>query len=311
MTTVADHKSPERGYLAAAAERDVTAPWLKALLASARDRFAESGLPHRRVEAFKYTDYRSFDRGAYPQSNESVLSADVPEQEGLEVMRLSEALLAKPDLLQSAYDQKLVEPNALADLNLALAEDGLVILVEPGVKVSDPIFLRYRANSTTPFSAFVRNIVLVGKGADVQIVESFKDGGPLALNAVTLVHQAEGSKVLHARSDDGDQDSLVMMLLSSDIGEGAHLESNALSTGGKAARIETQVRFSGENATTALNGLLIGNGTDHVDHTTYVSHDVPNCQANEIFRTILADRAHGVFRARLQSALMPRKQTAA
>jgi Fe-S cluster assembly protein SufD len=57
--------------------------------------------------------------------------------------------------------------------------------------------------------------------------------------------------------------------------------------------------LDGEAAECLLNGLYLGNGSQHVDHFTTIDHAKPSGASREYFHGILDDKARGVFRGRV------------
>jgi Fe-S cluster assembly protein SufD len=320
----------ERLYLTASENRQRSdIPWLETLRGGATKAFSKSGLPHRRVEAFKYTDIRNFDRKGFAPaelgedtstnlkpsfdgfneivvSNGQVVASTLKNIDfgPLEVLSLVDALRTKPQILQEVLGKALLVPNPMADLNMSLMNDGVVIIAPKGAIHERPIHIRYVTDFEAPGAAFVLNVVVAGEGSAFTLIESREDlnPAPSSLNAVTRLHQDKGSSIDHYRFDETDEESMTFMLLGTDLGEETKLTSVSLSLGGKAARLETQVCFAGVGAYANLSGVLIGDDRDHIDHTTYVRHDVPECSCDENFRSILTGNAQGVFQGQISVA---------
>lgn len=320
-------------YVSATQARVPVSPWLDTLRSQAAEDFAGTGLPHRRIEAWKYTDIRAFDRAGFTPAEASdkpvapstftptFASGDVDEivilngfvqTEGLDPARFSgikilsfqSALTQEPDLLEAAIGgARPLDRSPLYALNLSLMNDGVVLVAEPGATHPRPIVLRYINDSAVPTSAHVRNVIVAGEAAELTIVEVREgNASPDFLNVVTDLKLADKSNIKHYRFDECSEESLTVSLANADLGAGAHYEGAGLSRGGKLSRIETQVRFSGEGATASLGGVLAGRGRDHIDHTTIVRHDVPGCSCEEEFRAILTDNAQGVFQGQISVA---------
>ena len=68
---------------------------------------------------------------------------------------------------------------------------------------------------------------------------------------------------------------------------------------GTFSRNQTFLSFSGRNAVAELNGVSMVGGTRHVDQTLVVDHAVPHCQSTEMFKTVVDDRAKGVFQGKI------------
>ena len=57
--------------------------------------------------------------------------------------------------------------------------------------------------------------------------------------------------------------------------------------------------FKGEGAKLDISGAFLGRGAEHIDTTLVVDHAVPGCESRELFKGVLADRAHGVFQGKV------------
>jgi Fe-S cluster assembly protein SufD len=57
--------------------------------------------------------------------------------------------------------------------------------------------------------------------------------------------------------------------------------------------------FRGEDAKLDISGSFLGRGTEHIDSTLVVDHAVPRCESRELFKGVLADKAHGVFQGKV------------
>jgi Fe-S cluster assembly protein SufD len=321
--------SAESLYLSATGKRAPGAPWLDTLREAAAEDFAGTGLPHRRVEAWKYTDVRALDRAGFIPAEESSRSVGAstfapgavdeivilngfvqarslrPERfTGIEVLSLRAALTQKPDLLEETIGgARPLDRSPLYALNLSLMNDGLVLIARPGASHPRPIVVRYINDSAAPTSAHVRNVIVAGEGARLCVVEIRQENASSDfLNVVTELKLSDNSSVRHYRFDQCSDESLTVILANADLGAGTRYENVGLSRGGKLARLETQVRFSGQGGYASLGGVLAGSGKDHIDHTTIVRHDVPNCSCEEEFRAILTDKARGVFQGQISVA---------
>lgn len=323
------HNEAESLYLSAAKGRAHDASWLDALRDQATEEFSRTGLPHRRIETWKYTDLRALDRAGFvpavpgdsrpvpcdlkiSDTDEIVIRNGFIDEEslrperfnGLKVMSLQTALTEAPQVLESVIGgARPLDRSGLYALNLSLMNDGLVVIAEDGASHPRPIVVRYVNDSAAPTSAHVRNVIIAGRGARITLIENREAGtSPDFLNVVTDLRLEDKAEVNHYRFDRCSDDSLTVMLANAVLGAECRYENVGLSLGGKAARIETHVRFSAEGSHARLGGVLTGLGRDHIDHTTLVRHDAPKCSCEEEFRAILTDRAQGVFQGQISVA---------
>ena len=98
--------------------------------------------------------------------------------------------------------------------------------------------------------------------------------------------------------------------LSVTLHENATLNVFVLNAGGKLVRQEIRVAVNGENSNLAMRGVnLVGNGA-HIDVTTVLEHNVPNTNATELFRNVVAGDGKGVFQGQIKVAQAAQKTDA-
>ncbi len=296
--------------------------------------FAGAGLPHRRVEAWHYTDLRSLMREALPvaaRPNGSSLGAINGELagrpsfgggrlvvvDGTFVPSLSDALpegagvrsLAdvlsegRPELIDLLAARDFGEGDAVLALNAAMMQDGVVIEIDPGAEIVEPIEIVYATASAQPAASFFRSLVVVGDGAKVRIAESsIGRGGRAGQTFGCLVFKVgDRAEVGHTaaitRSEAG---SLRLDSFVADLGARAQFDSFALVDSEGLVRRQLFMRFSGDDAKAQLRGVSLCQGREHVDTTLDVVHRGLGCEGREHFRYILDDAATGVFQGRIR-----------
>jgi Fe-S cluster assembly protein SufD len=288
--------------------------------------YERAGLPHRRVEEWKYTDLRVLMREVRPLAAKpdaaalerakvsleavaidgaaklvlvdgvfvSELSDAAPA--GVDVRSLREALEAGgADLLESGVT------DAMVSLNAALATDGVVIDVADGAAPARPLQVIHVATASSA-SAFTRSQVRVGKGARVTLVENFvaADGAKAyqAHDAV-LLSAGDGAELTQVRLMADGRDAV--NISSAIFAVGAKVKFNLfnMTAGAAVSRYQGFVTLSGEGSELNVNGVNLLKGSQHGDTTLVIDHAVPNCTSREIFRAVVDDRAHSVFQGRI------------
>jgi Fe-S cluster assembly protein SufD len=285
------------------------------------------GLPHRRVEAWKYTDWRALLREAAPlpsrpdattARNALAAGAILPGAvtvslvnghfagvsgalpTGVSVTPLAEALAAGDPRLERLGGVAIAADNAALALNTAFMSDGAIIEVAAGTKVDEPIALRLVSDSEEAHAAHLRVLVLVGEEAGLTLLEQQETRGAAHQpNSVIEIALAAGAEVSHVRASAHDRDALVLSSLVADLGEGASLTSVSLMATGAAHRQQSFVRFGGADARLTLNGGTLATGRQHFDSTLVVDHAEPGGVSRELFRTVLDGEATGVFQGKI------------
>jgi Fe-S cluster assembly protein SufD len=300
---------------------------LAALRAGAFKQFESQGLPHRRIEEWKYTDLRALMREAYPLAAPPdaaakvraksagdiftgvdcrqllfVDGAFVPElsdgkpEPGLALGSMAEAL-AKGDPLIAQHVGKAFATNDVAvALNTALMGDGAVIRIAKGAEIKRPIHVVFAAGSDQPSSVFIRSLIVVEAGAKVTIIEDH-DSGPAQVNAALDLVVGDRAhvdylKLTHARG-------LHVASLLASIGANATFNSFAFTSDANVVRNQTFIHFAGEGTKAAIRGVSLLRGKQHADTTLLIEHAAGHCESREQFKTVLDDQAHGVFQGKI------------
>ncbi len=299
---------------------------------AAFDIFAREGLPHRRVEEWKYTDLRALMRDAKPLASPPdaaakaraegagallgdvetrrllfVDGAFVPElsdtaamEHGLAVGSLANAL-GEGDPALATHLGKLVPASDVAvALNTALMGDGALIRIAPGATIERPLHLLFAA-SGKPVANFVRSLIVVEKGARVMLIESHEgpSGGDYQVNAVVEMFVGDEAHVDHVKIIGEGADALHVSTLAAAIGAHARFNSFTFSAGGAVVRNQLFLKFDGERALAGIRGASLLKGRQHADTTLVANHIARDCQSREMFKTVLDGEARGVFQGRI------------
>lgn len=301
-------------------------PGVAAVRREAFETYERLGLPHRRIEEWKYTDLRALvgevlplaatpDAAALKRAAEAVkahaiagahklvlvdgvFAADLSDVRALAAeagfRTLRETLEKDAGLLETA------STDAVIALNAAMATDGVVLSIADGAQLSAPIQIIHIATAASA-SAFTRSQVAIGKGARVTIVESFVAAGAKAyqVNDAVLVTAGDAADVAHIRLMDDAPDALNVTSHFVTVGANVKFNFFNMTTGAAVSRLQGFITFVGEGSELSANGVNLLQKTEHGDTTLVVDHAVPNCVSREVFRAVIDDRAHSVFQGRI------------
>ena len=79
------------------------------------------------------------------------------------------------------------------------------------------------------------------------------------------------------------------------LAAGATLDLVFLSLHGGELRNRIRVSLDGEKAVCNLGGLSVADGEERMDYDIVLTHQVPGCRSNQLFKTILSDRSQARF----------------
>ena len=279
------------------------------------DLFHERGLPHRRVEAWHYTDLRNLMREAYPISAGVAAKAEaglrVVIQDGvctlptgalpagLKLTALRDALAGADDALIPALFPDQGADDAMAAYNAAMARDGVLIEVADGAQIETPIELSFTSSGDAPHGDVSRSLVLVGAGARATIVETHSAPAQVQRNSALIFRVADGATLSHVFETCAESPELHVSTLIGEVGKDAGFNSFAFVCAGEVLRRQAFVRGAGEGAKIALRGVSLLKAKQHADTTLVVEHAVPHGESRELFKTILDGSASGVFQGKV------------
>ena len=296
-----------------------------ALREDAFQRFDARGLPHRRVEEWKYTDLRALLRDAFPlaapPSSEAKAESkdagkifagiaarrlvfvsgafvselsDLTPEPGLFVSSLAEALGKGESLVANVGKTFETEDVAVA-LNTALMGDGATIRVAAGTTLKRPLHLVF-ASGREPAAAFIRSLVVIEKGAHVTLVESH-DSGSAQVNAALELVVGDDAEVDYVKTTQAQGLHIFSLMVA--IGARATFNSFSFNADAKLVRNQMFVRFAGEGSKGSIRGVSLLKGKEHVDTTLLIDHVKGHCESREQFKSVLDDESHAVFQGKI------------
>jgi len=336
MSVNIQRSDAENAYLDAFAVAEDTLPdaaWLEPMRKAARDRFAETGLPHRRMEAWRWTDLRTIlDQGFPPALSErqegaggvaqnsafaaldrhivtfvdGYFRADLSDFDGLagevETVLLGAGLADAPGWLKDRFGQAFPDAeDTLSALNTAFLTGGIAISVPAGTKVAKPIELVFAGTGTAPETLNTRCLIHVAKGADVTVLDSHTGAGAgsYVANNWTEVFVEDGGRAQHVKVQAEAPDAVHLANLHAVVGAEADFRAFCLHTGARAARNQIQVRLAGEGGHANIASAYMLSGRQHCDTALMVDHAVAKCTSNELFKCVMDDHARGIFQGKI------------
>ncbi|MET0689268.1 MAG: Fe-S cluster assembly protein SufD [Methyloceanibacter sp.] len=311
--------------------------WVAELRRKAIEAYGTLGLPHRRIEAWKYTDLRAALTEAYPPVRTTGLPIDAADVKkalgarvatlpayrlvivegelradlsdfaslkaaGVEAVSLSQALEKPSGWLKDAVGT--VNPrddDPVLALNAAFMTGGVLLRLKDGLTLDKPIHIINLDGTGEAASIVTRNLVLAGTGASAMVIESYGSLGLPALqrNAATEVRVGDKAAIDHVKFQREGDGALHLGTSLVRLGADARYQAFQFSTGAALSRNQIFARFDGENSQANISGVALLRGRQHCDTTILVEHLVPHCGTRELLKTVLDDEARGVFQGKI------------
>jgi Fe-S cluster assembly protein SufD len=305
---------------------------VKKLREAAGRAFVESGLPHRRVEEWKYTDLRALMREAPPlapppdkkaieqakkhdpfpgvEARRLVLvnGAFVPElsdlaglERGLTIVPLARALAESHELVTRIGELQPDTYDAALALNTAFLNDGVLIEIADGAKLARPIYIVHVQAGRDPSSSYARLLIVAGKSSEATIVESFV--GPEAVayqtNSAVELHVGDNASFDFIRLQTEGGTALHLSTLLAKVGSDAKFALHPVAEGAAVSRFSVTLRFAGKNIDARFAGSTMLRKRQHADTTLVIDHMMPHGNSRELMKSALDDESRGVFQGRI------------
>lgn len=305
--------------------------WLDRRREEALNSFIEAGLPHRRLEEWKYTDLRhALEKAALaasPVHAGAVVLPDAPSASAFatidchtlvfvngryradisRISRLPKGVEVNPfgSVLHEQWAKELLERRLddarqaenIVTLNTALMNDGACMRIRKGVRLDKPLhFLFFGADAG---ASHIRNLLLLEENAEATVFETHVGNGAAFADLVTDVSLAEGARLCHVKLQDESDDAVHLATMRTSLAERSHLESFALILGCGVSRGQNFVQFTGEGAEAHVNGAYILKNRQHSDQFCVIDHAVPHCVSQTLFKGILDGSSEGVFQGKV------------
>ena len=296
--------------------------------------FERLGFPSLRAEDYRYTDVsRSFapdygmnlKRVKIPVNPQDVFHCDVPNlstslyfvvndsfyhqalpkahlPEGVYVGSLKDFSNERPEVVSRYYGKLATSSkNGIVALNTMFAQDGFVVYVPQGVAVERPIQLVNIFRSDVDLMANRRVLVIMEPRSEAKLLvcDHSIDTVRFLANQVIEVFVGEGASFdYYDLEESSDTTTRFSSLFVKQEAE-SNVVINGITLTNGLTRNGYQVELLGERAETTLCGMSILDKEQHVDTYTHITHAVPRCKSNELFKNVLNDQAVGAFSGRI------------
>jgi len=299
---------------------------------AALDQFDRLGFPTLRHEEWKYSNVTALLKEDFDLDASSSLTAndltqlEIPNLDGnilyfvngryradlsrvvspaseVELLSFADAQKAEPELIGDHFSRYAdYQDNAFTALNTAFAQDGIVIRVPANTTVAQPVILRFVTDSREKnIVSQPRNLILVGRNAEVTVSESYRTLGDGAgfTNVVTEINLERDARMQYYKVQNDTEQSYHIGTTQVHQADSSHFYSATVTLNGNFVRNNLNIVLMGQHAEAFMYGLYMPNGKQHVDNHTLVDHAMPNSYSNELYKGILNDSGTGVFNGKI------------
>ncbi len=272
--------------------------WLDARRAEAIKTVRDKGIPHRRVEDWKYSDLQAAlddKRPGYALSSDAARWEIEGVPGNVELFDLATLAKGAPDWVVRHLGKTRKNPNVMDAASLALARVGLALRIPRGIAVGTPIVLRL------PCEGHARVLVVLEEGASATLIET--DLGPIAnmKNAGVELVLGGNAQLTHVRLDSTCHPEAAVLVeeISASVARGGSYCGHFANFGAKLSRLELNIALEGEGASAQLSGVSVVNGERHADVTTNIDHLAGQTRSTQLFKLIGGGHSRGVYQGKI------------
>lgn len=219
--------------------------------------------------------------------------------QGLIVQSLWDAIAENKSPISSLWaDGAGQEDRALTALNGALFDNGAWIHLSQGCKCDKAVEVVFLSGGQAPgLMSNPRIVIQMDEGSRAEIQEIYVGGqeNHYFTNAVSQVYLGQGSHLDHLRLQIESGDAQHISSLAIHQARNSFYGSHNIGIGAALARTDLVINLEGPGAECELNGLSLGQGSQHGDIQTQVRHAAPHGTSRQFFKIILDDKSTGVF----------------
>ncbi|MDE6002636.1 MAG: SufD family Fe-S cluster assembly protein, partial [Prevotella sp.] len=283
---------------------------------AAFERFRKAGFPSRKVERYKYTDVAklfepdyglNLNRLEIPVNPYDAFRCDVPNLSTSLYFVVNDALYEKAqpkghlpegvvlgslkELATTEYYNRLAakDDDAVTDLNTMLVQDGLYVYVPRGVVVDRAIQVINILRSDVDLMVNRRVLLLVEEGAEVKFLfcDHTADDRHFLATQVIEAYVGENAKLdLYCLEETHNKNTRVSNVYIEQQAN-SRVNHNVITLHNGVTRNKLSLDLVGEGAECSCNGCVIADKRQHVDNNTLITHHVPHCTSNELYKYVL------------------------
>ncbi|MGZ4662507.1 MAG: Fe-S cluster assembly protein SufD [Arthrobacter sp.] len=247
---------------------------------------ADFALPNGREEEWRFTPVREL----------ANLLSDTPSEAGaLGVTVEAPAAVVQRTLRagEAPRGATLVPADRAAVVASANAGDAQLISIPANAELDEPVRLVLTGNGA---GRRTNSHVVIEAGVNSRSVVIIEHDGTSDHNGNVEVLVREGAHLTVVSLQLWGDDAKHLAQHDAEVAKDAVYKHIAVTLGGKIVRLNSNVRFAGEGAETQLLGLYYADAGQHLEHRSFVDHNVANCKSNVLYKGALQGKgAHTVW----------------
>ena len=251
--------------------------------------FDSHGVPHRRIEEWKYSDLKV-------ALGEAGIGKVVAEWQinnlpaGIEMFDLAQP---NPPAWVMAHFGR-ASHSVMSAASLSLSAGGVAFRVPAGVAITDSLKLDF----TGP--GHVRGLLVLEEGASLTMLEGVSAADFRNVGFEIVIGAAAALE--HVRISPEAGDAVLVEEAHIQIATGGRYRAHFAGFGSKLSRMELEIALEGAGAEAHLSGVSVLDGKRHSDVTTHVIHRHGATASSQLFKHVAGGQARAVYQGKVTVA---------
>jgi Fe-S cluster assembly protein SufD len=192
-----------------------------------------------------------------------------------------------------------------ACLNTALCADGLFLSVPDHCVISTPIHLLFVATASDPFMAHPRHHVMVGRGAQLTLVEEYRSISEQTywMNSVMTIHLGEQARMDYYKIQRESMGAVHLAHTMIQQRQQSRINHVVYSAGAQIAQDEVMVQLQGQGAACTTSGFYhLQADRQYQGHHIRLEHTASQTRSDLLYKGIADQKSRAVFDGQLYVA---------
>ena len=267
-------------------------PWIDERRSEAAERFRALGLPHRRIEEWKYTDLKTALDGANDSDAGTVAWTIAKLPPGIQLFDLSD-LTNAPGWVQRHFGKAAT--GAMSAVSLATARRGFAVRVPTNLAVTELLEVAFSG------AGHFRALLVLEEGAALTLRESRKADAGFSNIGIEVVLGAN-AHFTHIRIADAAPKAIQVEDVAIRVSRDASYRAHLVSCGASLSRLNLRLTLKEEGANAQVSGVSVLGDNLHADVTTEIYHGAGRTQSTQLFKHVVGGRARAVYQGKITVA---------
>ncbi len=257
------------------------------------------GLPTPKLEGWKFTNIIPLVKNFGATQGKTKVTSNAPD--GVKIQPLTESIIqndwVRELITEDAYEGDANTDPALWHLCNLYFRDGVSIDVPAGMEVEIPLEILMQCTDNAFY--MVHTAIRIGANARLTIIENHRSDQNIWKNRLSHIRLEQGAQLTHVRLQEDSPEAVYTQTTKVSVAKDARYDAMALYTGARLSRNQVHVVLEEPGASAHIAAANLMRDEQHTDTTILLEHRAPHCESKQNIRTVLDDRAHGVFQGKV------------